>query len=76
VPYFLKSEDEREIGYSVLDEALGTIDWNIPIYSAGTNAVARPYPNLFTPQAGLDFAAIQAGARPGQPRPATPGIAR
>lgn len=60
VPVMLKSEDERAIGYSVLDEAVGTIDWNIPIYAGGA-AGLRPYPALFSPQTGLDFAAIRKG---------------
>ncbi len=72
VPVFLKSDEERAIGYSVLDEALGTIDWNIPIYMSSGTAQPRPYPALFSPQTGLDFQAIQrrmssggAGATPG-----------
>lgn len=69
VPLVLSTEDERAVGYSVLDEALGTIDWNIPIYGSGSSAQERPYPSLFSPQTGLNFAGIRAGNRP-------PGISR
>lgn len=69
VPVILSTEDERAIGYSVLDEALGTIDWNIPIYGSASLSTQRPYPVLFSPQTGLDFASIRRGNTP-------PGIAR
>lgn len=69
VPVVLSTEDERAIGYSVLDEALGTIDWNIPIYGSASSGTQRPYPVLFSPQTGLDFASIRRGNAP-------PGIAR
>jgi hypothetical protein len=79
VPLLLKDDTQREIGYSVLDEALGTIDWNIPIYQQGLGN-ARAYPSLFSPQVGLDFAAIQSGAKPSELSPngsiRPPGIAR
>ncbi len=79
IPVLLQDEAQREIGYSVLDEALGTIDWNIPIWQQSAGS-PRSYPSLFSPQMGLDFAAIQSGARPGQPSPNNglrpPGIAR
>jgi len=61
VPVMLTNEDERAIGYSVLDEALGTIDWNIPIYGSSSAATQRPYPALFSPQTGLNFAGIRRG---------------
>ena len=70
VPLLLSEPDQREIGYSVLDEAIGTIDWNIPLYqtSSGVGGVGgaaqRPFPSLFSPQAGLDFSGIRQGARP------------
>lgn len=69
VPLFLQDPAQREVGYSVLDEAIGTIDWNIPLYATSGGGTAagsamRAYPGLFSPQAGLDFSAIQGGARP------------
>ncbi len=91
VPYLLTTEDQREIGYSVLDEALGTIDWNIPLagYAVGGvggaggmgGAGLRPFPALFSPQSGLNFGAIQGGNvgnASGTPPPGAmpPGIAR
>ncbi|HMN41983.1 MAG TPA: hypothetical protein PKE29_14155 [Phycisphaerales bacterium] len=79
VPLLLTDDTHRQIGYSVLDEAIGTIDWNIPIYQQSAPN-ARAFPSLFSPQLGLDFAAIQSGSRPGQPGPGAgvrpPGIAR
>ncbi len=79
VPVLLQDESQREIGYSVLDEALGTIDWNIPIWQQSAGA-ARSFPSLFSAQSGLDFSAIQSGARPGQTSPNNglrpPGIVR
>jgi len=75
VPVFLKTEEERAIGYSVLDEALGTIDWNIPIVTSTATASPRPYPALFSPQGGLDFQAIQRGMTGGStPAHGTPGV--
>lgn len=77
VPVFLKTEEERAIGYSVLDEALGTIDWNIPIVTSTATASQRPYPALFSPQGGLDFQAIQRGMTAGGTPPhATPGLVK
>ena len=68
VPLLLGSDNEREIGYSVLDEAIGTIDWNIPIYGSsgagGAGSAAKAFPTLFSPQTGLDFAAIKQGNGP------------
>ncbi len=69
VPLFLQDPEQREVGYSVLDEAIGTIDWNIPLYvsssgGGGAGAVMKAYPNLFSPQQGLNYSAIQGGARP------------
>lgn len=74
VPLLLGSDNEREIGYSVLDEAIGTIDWNIPLYGSassagsgsgvGAGSAARAFPALFSPQTGLDFAAIRQGNGP------------
>ncbi len=58
---FLKTDEERAIGYTILDEALGTIDWNIPIYMTTATAQPRPYPTLFSPQTGLDFQGIRRG---------------
>ena len=68
VPLLLTGEDERAIGYSVLDEAIGTIDWNIPMYAApgggGGAGMARAFPSLFSAETGLDFAAIRRGNGP------------
>ena len=68
VPLLLTEPDQREIGYSVLDEAIGTIDWNIPIYSSsgtgGAGSAAKAFPTLFSPQTGLDFSAIKQGNGP------------
>ncbi len=67
VPLFLQDPAQREVGYSVLDEAIGTIDWNIPLGATTSSDVAgslRAYPGLFSPQSGLNFSAIQGGARP------------
>ena len=67
VPLFLHDPEQREVGYSVLDEAIGTIDWNIPLYASsggGGGAGLRAYPGLFSPQQGLNYSAIQGGARP------------
>lgn len=64
VPHLLKDEGQRDIGYSVLDEALGTIDWNIPLYAPTATQSARPYPTLFSPQIGLNFDAIRRGEGP------------
>lgn len=77
VPVFLKTEEERAIGYSVLDEALGTIDWNIPIVASSATVQQRPYPNLFSPQSGLDFQAIQRGfTGSSTPTHASPGLVK
>ncbi len=64
VPLVLTSDDQRAIGYSVLDEALGTIDWNIPMYGTSTAGQLRPYPTLFSPQSGLDYESIRRGNAP------------
>lgn len=64
VPLFLQDPEQREVGYSVLDEAIGTIDWNIPLYQSNASGASRPFPALFSPQQGLNYSAIQGGARP------------
>ncbi|MCC6320144.1 MAG: hypothetical protein IT438_01765 [Phycisphaerales bacterium] len=64
VPLMLADEAQREVGYSVLDEALGTIDWNIPIYISSPSTAQRDYPTLFSPLTGLDFAGIRRGDKP------------
>jgi len=64
VPLLLRQEEERAIGYSVLDEALATIDWNIPIYGVRDATLLRPYPSLFSPQSGLDFSGIRRSKAP------------
>lgn len=64
VPLMLADEAQREVGYSVLDEALGTIDWNLPIYISSPSTAQRDYPTLFSPLTGLDFAGIRRGDRP------------
>ena len=64
VPLMLTDENQRAVGYSVLDEAIGTIDWNIPIYQSGSSVVPRPFPALFSPQSGLDYSAIRRGDTP------------
>ncbi len=65
VPLLLRSDEERAIGYSVLDEAIGTIDWNIPLNGAsGESGTARAFPMLFSAHSGLDFAAIRRGSGP------------
>lgn len=69
VPLVLTTENERAIGYSVLDEALGTIDWNIPYDATASTSALRPYPTLFSPNTGLDYESIRQGG-------GTPGMAR
>lgn len=69
VPFLLTTDKEQAIGYGVLDEALATIDWNIPIYNSTSSSAQRPYPALFSPQTGLDIAGIRRGNTP-------PGITR
>lgn len=64
VPLMLTTEDQRTIGYSVLDETIGTIDWNIPIYGSSSAGQLRPYPSLFSPQTGLNYDAIRRGDTP------------
>jgi hypothetical protein len=64
IPLLLSTDDQRTIGYSVLDEALGTIDWNIPLYQSTQGVAPREYPTLFSPQMGLDFNAIRSGQGP------------
>ncbi len=64
VPLMLTSDDQRSVGYSVLDEAIGTIDWNIPIYGTSSAGQLRPYPTLFSPNTGLDYETIRRGNAP------------
>jgi hypothetical protein len=58
----LTKPEHRQVAYAVLDETLGTIEWNIPILPGEGQ---RGFPSLFAPQSsGLNFDAIRAGATP------------
>ncbi|MCU0688306.1 MAG: hypothetical protein MUE97_00975 [Phycisphaerales bacterium] len=58
----LTKPEHRQVAYAVLDETLGTIEWNIPILPGSGQ---RGFPSLFTPQSsGLNFDAIRSGATP------------
>lgn len=58
----LVKPEHRAVAYSVLDEAYGTIDWNIPILPGQGQ---RALPGLFAPQSGgLNFNAIRQGLTP------------
>ncbi len=58
----LVKPEHRAIAYSVLEEAYGTIDWNIPILPGQGQ---RALPGLFAPQSGgLNFNAIRQGLTP------------
>jgi hypothetical protein len=58
----LTKSEHRQVAYAVLDETLGTIEWNIPILPGKGQ---RGFPSLFSPQtSGLNFDAIRAGATP------------